>query len=225
MSAGPAEGVGVCHFFWHAPAGSDIGVADAAIESARHDGLQVVPFSVLGHKADVATMVVGQDVERAQRLQRSLIAAGLTLSWSYVSLTELSEYAAGLPDEMKQARLYPVLPPDGMRFVCFYPMSRRRAEGANWYSLPYEERERLMFEHGATGRKFRGRILQLITGSSGLDDWEWGVTLFAADPADLKEVVYVMRYDEASARYGEFGPFVTGLVVESIQAALGDKLA
>lgn len=210
----------MCHLFWHASDRSDLAAADAAVESARTDGLQVVTFSVLGHKADVATMVVGQDLERAQRLQRSLIATGLTLSWSYVSLTELSEYAAGLPDEMKQARLYPVLPPEGMKFVCFYPMSRRRAEGANWYSLPYEERERLMLEHGATGRKFRGRILQLITGSSGLDDWEWGVTLFASDPADLKEVVYVMRYDEASARYGEFGPFITGLLADSISDAL-----
>lgn len=220
MSAGPAQGVGVCHLFWHADRDSDVAAADAAVEAARADGLQVVTFAVLGHKADVATMVLGQDLERAQRLQRDLIAAGLTLSWSYVSLTELSEYAASLPEEMKQARLYPVLPPDGMRFVCFYPMSRRRAEGANWYSLPYEERERLMYEHGGTGRKFRGRILQLITGSSGLDDWEWGVTLFAADPADLKEVVYVMRYDEASARYGEFGTFITGLVTASISEAL-----
>lgn len=221
MSAGPAQGVAVCHLFWHAPTGADIAAADAAVTSAATDGLQVVTFAVLGHKADVATMVLGQDVERIQRLQRSLIGAGLNLSWSYVSLTELSEYAAGLPDEMKQARLYPVLPPEGMPFVCFYPMSRRRAEGANWYSLPYEERQRLMLEHGATGRKFRGRILQLITGSSGVDDWEWGVTLFASDPADLKEVVYVMRYDEASARYGEFGPFVTGLVRPSIGHALG----
>ena len=220
MSAGPAQGVGVCPLFWHAQASADIEAADAVIASATADGLQVVTFAVLGHKADVATMVLGQDVERIRRLQRSLIGAGLTLSWSYVSLTELSEYAAGLPEEMKQARLYPVLPPEGMPFVCFYPMSRRRAEGANWYSLPYEERQRLMLEHGATGRKFRGRILQLITGSSGVDDWEWGVTLFASDPADLKEVVYVMRYDEASARYGEFGPFVTGLISPSIREAL-----
>ncbi len=220
MTAGPALGVGVSHLFWKRGADLDVAAADAAIDAATSDGLQVVTFSVLGHKADVATMALGQDLERIQRLQQSLISAGLTLSWSYLSLTELSEYAAGLPDEMKQARLYPVLPPEGMRFVCFYPMSRRRVEGANWYSLPYEERERLMLEHGATGRKFRGRVLQLITGSSGLDDWEWGVTLFASDPADLKEVVYVMRFDEASARYGEFGPFVTGLVGDSVAAVL-----
>lgn len=221
MRPGPAEGVGVCHLFWKADSDSDIPAADACIAAARDDGLQVVIFSVLGHKADVATMVLSKDLGRAQTMQRELIRAGLTLSWSYVSLTELSEYASGLPDEMKQARLYPVLPPEGMNFVCFYPMSRRRAKGANWYTLPYDERERLMLEHGATGRKFRGRILQLITGSSGLDDWEWGVTLFAADPADLKEVVYVMRFDEASARYGEFGPFVTGLVTQDLAAALG----
>lgn len=220
MTRGPAQGVGVCHLFWKAAGGADIAAADTAVAGAVAAGLQVVTFSVLGHKADVATMILGQDLDRTHQLQREILEAGLTLSWSYVSLTELSEYAAGLPEEMKQARLYPVLPPDGMEFICFYPMSRRRAQDANWYSLPYEERQRLMYEHGSTGRKFRGRVLQLITGSSGLDDWEWGVTLFAADPADLKEVVYVMRYDEASARYGEFGPFVTGLIAPSLSAAL-----
>ena len=220
MTAGPGVGVGVSHLFWRAAADCDTEAIDKSIAAAREDDLQVVTFSVLGHKADVGTMVLGEDMARAHRLQRDLTDAGLSMTWSYISLTELSEYAAGLPDEMKQARLHPVLPPADAKFVCFYPMSRRRAEGANWYSLPYEERERLMLEHGGTGRKFRGRIVQLITGSSGLDDWEWGVTLFAADPADLKEVVYVMRFDEASARYGEFGPFIVGLLTESVSETL-----
>jgi chlorite dismutase len=125
-----------------------------------------------------------------------------------------------MPDEMKRTRLYPELPPEGKTAWCFYPMSKRRNPGANWYELPYEQREELMKGHGKVGRTFAGRVLQLITGSTGLDDWEWGVTLFAAGPDDLKDVVYTMRYDEASAHYAEFGPFYTGLV-----APLPDVLA
>jgi chlorite dismutase len=91
-------------------------------------------------------------------------------------------------------------------------MSKRRDPGQNWYGEPFEDRERLMREHGASGRNFRGRITQLITGSTGVDDYEWGVTLFAAKPDDLKDCVYTMRFDEASARYDEFGHFITGLI-------------
>jgi chlorite dismutase len=134
--------------------------------------------------------------------------------WSYTSLTELSEYADGLPEEMKQARLNPVLPPEGKPAFCFYPMSKRRGDEHNWYALGFDERKELMIGHGAVGRRFRGRVLQLVTGSTGLDDWEWGVTLFATHPDDLKECVYQMRFDEASALYAEFGPFVTGMVCE-----------
>jgi chlorite dismutase len=99
-----------------------------------------------------------------------------------------------------------------MPAVCFYPMSKRRNVGQNWYEQPYDERMRLMMEHGTSGRKFAGRIVQLVTGSTGLDDWEWGVTLFGRTPDDLKECVYTMRFDEASAVYAEFGPFYTGMV-------------
>jgi chlorite dismutase len=116
---------------------------------------------------------------------------------------------------MATPRLYPQrLPPDGMRAICFYGMSKRRAPDANWYATPFEDRKRMMYEHGTSGRAFRGRILQLVTGSTGIDDWEWGVTLFAREPADLKDVVYTLRFDEASARFGEFGPFYTGMVAE-----------
>jgi chlorite dismutase len=140
-----------------------------------------------------------------------------------VSLTELSEYAQGLPEAMAQARLYPQLPPEGKPAWCFYPMSKRREPGQNWFTLPYDEREALMREHGSTGRGFAGRILQLITGSAGVDDYEWGVTLFAQHPDDLKEVVYKMRFDHASAVYAEFGPFVTGVVgtVDEVLDAAG----
>jgi chlorite dismutase len=91
-------------------------------------------------------------------------------------------------------------------------MSKRRGEQDNWFTLPFDERKELMLEHGASGRKFAGRVLQLITGSAGVDDYEWGVTLFAVRPDDIKECVYTMRFDEASSRYAEFGPFVTGVV-------------
>ena len=93
-------------------------------------------------------------------------------------------------------------------------MSKRRVVGANWYELDFDERKRLMMGHGRIGRTYAGRVLQLITGSVGLDDWEWGVTLLADDPAALKEIVYEMRFDEVSSRYAEFGPFFTGLLLE-----------
>jgi hydrogen peroxide-dependent heme synthase len=166
----------------------------------------------LGHKADLAFMVLGPDLWRLRDFQTAITRAGLDVVDSYVSLTELSEYSQGVPEPMKQARLHPQLPPEGKPAWCFYPMSKRRVEGANWFSLPYEDRSELMHEHGASGRKFSGRILQLITGSTGLDDYEWGVTLFAQRPDDLKEVVYTMRFDRASALYAEFGPFYTGMV-------------
>ena len=140
-----------------------------------------------------------------------------------MSLTEVSEYAAGVPEELRQARLFPQLPPEGKAAFCFYPMSKRRGETDNWYALDFDARKELMFGHGKVGRTFHGRILQVITGSTGLDDFEWGVTLFGTHPDDLKDCVYVMRFDEASARYAEFGPFYTGMVgpLDDVLAALG----
>jgi chlorite dismutase len=111
---------------------------------------------------------------------------------------------------MRQARLEPELPP--WPNACFYPMNKKRKVGENWFTLPFAERSRLMAEHGASGMKFGGRVSQLITVAVGLDDWEWGVTLWARRPDWLKEIVYTMRFDEASARYAEFGPFYTGYV-------------
>lgn len=106
-------------------------------------------------------------------------------------------------------RLYPVLP--DWPAVCFYPMSKRRSGADNWYSLPFEERRKLMAGHARTGRAYSGRILQLITGSTGLDEYEWGVTLLAKDTIDIKSIVYEMRFDEVSARYAEFGDFYIGM--------------
>jgi hydrogen peroxide-dependent heme synthase len=98
-----------------------------------------------------------------------------------------------------------------MRYISFYPMSKRRGHPDNWYALQIDERSRLMREHGMVGRAHAGRIFQIITGSTGPDDWEWGVTLFAHDPLAFKRIVTEMRYDEATARYGEFGEFCTGV--------------
>ena len=215
----PSVGWGVLHLFFHV--GPDIRRADieSAVKEAEALGDQVIPVAMLGHKADLAVMALSEDLWRLRRLQTALVAAGLELVDSYTSLTELSEYAQGVPEEMRQARLHPVLPPEGKTAWCFYPMSKRRNVGANWFTLDYDERKELMYEHGASGRKFAGRILQVITGSTGLDDFEWGVTLFGVHPDDLKAAVYTMRYDTASALYGEFGAFYTGMV-----APLGDVL-
>jgi chlorite dismutase len=160
---------------------------------------------------------------------------------SYLSLTETSEYTSTEEDERSRLleegqqagtaeleaaleefrermatytehKLHPRLP--RRRMICFYPMSKRRAVDQNWYALDFAERKRLMAGHAKVGRSHRGRVLQLITGSVGLDDWEWGVTLLADDPVAIKEVVYDMRFDEVSARYSDFGPFVTGLVTD-----------
>jgi len=168
------------------------------------------------------------------RIKRSLLGALLIPTYDYTSVTEAGLYSAtakaaseaepgseayrALLDEMKaaeaasphiQTRLYPEVP-DGMRYVSFYPMNKRRVHPDNWYELPVAERNRLMREHGLSGRRYAGRIFQVITGSVGFDDWEWGVTLFARDPLEFKNIVTEMRYDEASSRYGEFGPFFVG---------------
>ena len=208
----PSEGWGVLHLFCKLGPGVDAEAVTAAVKALEEDGHQVVPFAVLGHKADLGVMAVGPDLWRLRQLQSELRVAGLEVVSSYVSLTEVSEYAAGVPERARNDRLYPRLPPEGMPAVCFYPMSKRRGVGQNWYTLPFEQRRELMYEHGRSGRTFAGRVLQLVTGSTGLDDFEWGVTLFGVHPDDLKDCVYTMRFDEGSANYAEFGPFYAGLV-------------
>jgi peroxiredoxin len=210
--------------------------AIASLEAADH---QVLTAAVLGHKADLCCMALGPDFARLQAFQRELHDAPLDLVWSYASLTELSEYTSTEDDERARLaaegataaeideqmgpwrermahyaenRLHPRLP--AKRLLCFYPMTKRRDVGANWYDLPFAERKRLMGGHARVGRQYAGRILQLITGSTGIDDWEWGVTLLADDPVALKDIVSEMRYDPASAHYAEFGPFYTGLLLD-----------
>ena len=210
--ATPSVGLAVMHLFFHVSSRTDREGVLKAISAAQEQGDQVVTAAMLGHKCDVAVLALSTDQWNLRRLQTDLVIAGLDLTESYVSLTELSEYAAGVPEEMQQARLYPVLPPEGKQAFCFYPMSKTRNVGANWYELSFERRKELMYEHGASGRKFAGRLVQLITGSTGLDEYEWGVTLFGDTPDTIKEVVYTMRYDQASTQYGEFGPFYVGMV-------------
>jgi chlorite dismutase len=220
-----------------------------AVRSLEADGHQALLFAVLGHKADLGVMALGSDVARLQAFQHELSGAPLTLVDSYVSLTELSEYTSTEDDERvrleaeeglvgaaqeaslaawrermahyREQRLHPKLPPK--RSICFYPMSKRRVQGANWYALPFDVRKRLMAGHARVGRQYAGRVLQLITGSTGLDDWEWGVTLLADDPAALKDIVYEMRFDPVSAEYAEFGAFVFGLLAapDDAVAAVG----
>jgi peroxiredoxin len=213
----------VLHLFCKVPPSSDAERVVRAVKNATEAGQQVVTAALAGHKADACFMLIGPDFAGLRRTQSELTMAGLELAGSYVSLTEVSEYARGMPAERLDARLHPKLPPEGKRAFCFYPMSKRREPSANWYLLPYEERLRLMHEHGVSGRRFARRVLQLVTGSTGLDDFEWGVTLFATTPDDLKECVHTMRFDEVSARYAEFGPFYTGIVgtAEEVLALCG----
>jgi len=199
----PTVGLAVVHLFFRtAPLADRAGIV-AALDAAAERGDQAVVVALLGHKADLGVMALSSDQWNLRRLQTDLVAAGLDLVDSYVSLTESSEYAEGIPEEMKQARLYPQLPPEGKPVFCFYPMSKRREVGANWFQLDFDRRKELMYEHGASGRKFRGRVLQVVTGSTG-----------CVNPDDVKDVVYTMRYDEASAVYGEFGPFYVGMVAD-----------
>ncbi len=221
----PSEGVAVLHLFCKPTPLLDRTDVLSSIDKATANGVQVVMVVLLGHKADLAVMAVAPGLRALRTLQTDLQLAGLDVVDSYVSITELSEYAQGLPEQMRNDRLYPRMPPDGKQAWCFYPMSKRRNPEQNWYTEPYERRKELMYEHGTSGRKFAGRLVQLITASTGLDDYEWGVTLFAVRPDVLKEVVYTMRYDQASAVYAEFGPFYTGMVTEPAAAltAIGSE--
>lgn len=141
-------------------------------------------------------------------------------AYSYVSVVELSNYLAGESNEdpyenpYVRGRLYPILPQT--KHVCFYPMDKRRDGNDNWYMLSMEERKDLMYSHGMIGRQYAGKIRQLICGSVGFDDWEWGVTLFSDDVLQFKKIVYEMRFDEVSARYGEFGSFYVGNLLDDI---------
>ena len=205
-----AAGLTVLHLFAKPTPSLDREAVVAAVKAAEADDCQVITVAMLGHKADVTLMALCADWRTLRTLQSGVERAGLDLVDSYVSLTEVSEYAKGMPEHMLQSRLHPQIPPEGLNAFCFYPMSKKREAHANWFATPYDDRHSMMMEHGSSGRSFAGRVAQLITGSTGLDDYEWGVTLFGESPDVLKEVVYTLRFDKGSALFGDFGPFYVG---------------
>ena len=183
-------------------------------------------YTIMGQKADIILMILRPTMDELGEIElqfnKSKLAEYTIPSYSYVSVVELSKYTAKENDNPEdnpgvRARLTPKLP--GWDYICFYPMDKRREGFDNWYTLSFDERRRLMYEHSFTGRKYAGRVKQLITGSMGFDDWEWSVTLFAKDVLDLKKIVYEMRFDEVSARYGEFGPFYVGSILPNDKVA------
>jgi peroxiredoxin len=212
--------------------------------------------TLLGHKGDVMLIHFRRDFDALQAAQlavsRLAVAPFLEPTTSYVSIVELGMYemtaqiharlkekalAAGTPEfetafdaEMEEqrrrvvGRLFQEVP--ARRHVCFYPMNKRRGEIKNWYGVPVEERGRMMRDHGVIGRHYAGAVTQIISGSIGFDDWEWGVDLFADDPVVFKKLIYEMRFDEASAWYAEFGPFYIGLqfVAEQLPQLLAGEV-
>lgn len=182
-------------------------------------------FNLLGHKGDLLLLHFRPTLDELhaleQRLTRLRLSRYLFPADSFVSVVELSQHgaaargeAAPTPDMQAylERRLKPAIP--AMKHICFYPMNKKRGEQVNWFTLPESERAELMKSHGTTGRKYAGKILQVITGAMGFDDWEWGVTLFADDPLQFKKLVYEMRFDEVSAKYAEFGSFYVGKRLE-----------
>jgi len=217
----------------------------AALDTAGPNATARLQTSVVsGHKADFALMLLDANPLKIdavhQRILSSSLGQAIVPTYSFTSITEVSEYVPTLEQYgqrlveegetldspaykaklkaydarevmMRKQRLQPDLPP--WPSTCFYPMNKKRKVGENWFLLPFAERSRLMAEHGRTGMTFGGKVTQLITASTGFDDWEWGVTLWARNAQFLKEIVYTMRFDEASARYAEFGPFYVSYVM------------
>ena len=209
----------------------------------EHAPRRLQTFAVTGHRADLGVMAMDPDPLRLDAvLQEVRVAAGEALrpTYSFVSITEVSEYVPSVEQfaerlrregkgeddpgfrarvagyekrlpAMNEQRLTPEIPDFPVH--CFYPMNKIRDPHANWYTLPFSKRSELMAEHATSGIKFAGRVSQLITASTGFDDWEWGVTLWGRSPEDIKEIVYTMRFDAASANYAEFGPFYVGYVL------------
>lgn len=207
-------------------------------------------YGVLSQKGDLGLVHWRPDLESLRRAEvafdRTRLRGFLRPTYSYLAVIELGTYElagqaaamlerkgtarddpgweAALEETMRgiaRPRLYPEVPPH--RYLCFYPMSKRRGEQVNWYDLPAAERGEFMRGHGRIGRKYAGKVLQVIQGSVGLDDWEWGVSLFADDPLVFKKLIYEMRFDPASSRFALFGPFYVGirLAPGELGAALG----
>jgi chlorite dismutase len=222
---------------------SEIAREIAAAFSASEEAGQFAAYSMLGHKGDLMLVHFRDsfdDLNQAELLlNRTGLQEFLEPTHSYLSVIELGLYDSSVKlfrqlterglvplteewtkeieetiERQKQAmkpRLFPKIP--ASRYLCFYPMDRRRGEDKNWYMLPIEERGRQMEEHGMVGRRYAGKVQQIITGSIGFDDWEWGVDLFAPDPLVFKKLIYEMRFDQVSAVYAAFGQFFVGLRV------------
>jgi chlorite dismutase len=201
-------------------------------------------YSLIGHKGDLMLVHFRDSVEELNRFELKLAQTDLyeflEPTHSYLSVVELGLYEssakayatlaekgleADTPEwnaEIKEVidrqsaamapRLFPEIP--GSKYICFYPMDRRRGEQVNWYTVGLPERQRMMHEHGLIGRRYADEVKQIISGSIGLDDWEWGVDLFAEDPAVFKKLIYEMRFDEVSALYALFGSFYLGIRVK-----------
>jgi chlorite dismutase len=256
VSLSPAEGWHCSHLYYRFDRARLAAMSAAEIHAGREHFAAVLNTEspaaparmqtsvVSGHKADFGLMLLDADPLKIDGVHQRLVAgplgAALVPTYSFVSMTEVSEYVPtveqygkrlieeGTPADspafaakvkayesreamMRVQRLTPDLPP--WPNTCFYPMNKKRKVGENWFLLPIEDRQRLMAEHGRTGMTFGGRVTQLITVGLGYDDWEWGVTLWARRPEFLKEIVYRMRFDEASARYAEFGPFYVSYIM------------
>jgi peroxiredoxin len=249
----PEEGWHCLHLFYRLEFGqllllsrevqnAAITILSSLVQEVRAmESTQLLTLSIVTPKADIGFMLITPDLHNANKIEKqlslSLGADVLTPVYSYLSLTEESEYVtredeytqtlessvrndpvkldealATFRERMKhyrQDRVYPMLP--DWPVLCFYNMSKRRGEQRNWYALPYDERRKLMKGHAAVGREFAGKVKQLITGSTGLDDAEWGVTLFARDTFQVKAIVYEMRFDPVSAEYADFGEFYIGI--------------
>ncbi|MBC2258348.1 hydrogen peroxide-dependent heme synthase [Listeria booriae] len=194
-------------------------LGDMDITKKMGEGEHTV-YSILGQKADLLFFTLRPTLEGLNEVENQLnklrIADYLLPAYSYVSVVELSNYLANhmakgenpFQNKHVRERLYPELP--ARKHICFYPMTKKRNGVDNWYMLPMEERQVMIRDHGAIGRTYAGKIKQIIGGSIGLDDFEWGVTLFADDALDFKRIVTEMRFDESSARFAEFGSFLVG---------------
>jgi hydrogen peroxide-dependent heme synthase len=212
--------------------------------SRREDG-ETALFSALGHKGDLMIVHFRRSFDELGRAELDVAGLALSdclePTTSYLSVIEIGLYEATValyrrlaeqsvgPNspqwkseieseiarqrEKISTRLFPKIPP--RPYLCFYPMDKKREGADNWYRLPIEDRQRLMHDHGIVGRRFAGAVTQIISGSIGFDDWEWGVDLFADDPLVFKKLVYEMRFDEASASYAKFGPFYVGIRLEA----------
>ncbi len=218
--------------------------------------VQTALFSQLGHKGDLILVHFRESLEALNQVELDLAQTSLfdflELKHSYVSVVELGlyessrktyeaasakgfeahtpEWDAAIAESLQRGaeamkpRLWPAVPE--AKYICFYPMDRKRGEQVNWYTVPFAERQRMMHEHGMIGRRYGDRVKQIISGSIGMDDWEWGVDLFADDPVVFKKLIYEMRFDEVSAVYALFGQFFIGvrLPVEKLGGWLEGKL-